>query len=170
MIRCAEALQCMGWRRVHACDKRFSGAAVTYQIALLSPVLQGSRWSQDSRQLLFCSSLAQSRGVARGADQLEVARGGTCAGLAWELVDQGWFCKDSGGARSLTEQPPELQNRAAGPLSLSQVFAIAMWGAVRSALRPCSRATVPRQRAYHGDSVARLGTQPDSGSSTYQVG
>ncbi|XP_028646034.1 methylcrotonoyl-CoA carboxylase beta chain, mitochondrial [Grammomys surdaster] len=43
-----------------------------------------------------------------------------------------------------------------------------MWGAVRSALRPCSRAAVPRQRAYHGDSVARLGTQPDSGSSTYQ--
>ncbi|GAB1298490.1 Methylcrotonoyl-CoA carboxylase beta chain, mitochondrial [Apodemus speciosus] len=43
-----------------------------------------------------------------------------------------------------------------------------MWSALRSALRPCSRASVPRQRAYHGDSVARLGTQPDSGSSTYQ--
>uniref|UniRef100_A0A8I5ZSP4 Methylcrotonoyl-CoA carboxylase beta chain, mitochondrial n=1 Tax=Rattus norvegicus TaxID=10116 RepID=A0A8I5ZSP4_RAT len=43
-----------------------------------------------------------------------------------------------------------------------------MWGALRSVLRPCSRASVPRQRAYHGDAVARLGTQPDSGSSTYQ--
>ncbi|OBS70304.1 hypothetical protein A6R68_01150, partial [Neotoma lepida] len=44
-----------------------------------------------------------------------------------------------------------------------------MWGALRSALQPCARAAVSRSRAYHGDSVARLGTQPDSGSSTYQT-
>ncbi|KAL6043868.1 hypothetical protein STEG23_011824, partial [Scotinomys teguina] len=43
-----------------------------------------------------------------------------------------------------------------------------MWRALRSALQPCARVTVSRSRAYHGDSVARLGTQPDSGSSTYQ--
>nr|XP_021517596.1 methylcrotonoyl-CoA carboxylase beta chain, mitochondrial-like [Meriones unguiculatus] len=43
-----------------------------------------------------------------------------------------------------------------------------MWGALRSALRPRTRAAVSRQRSYHGDSVARLGTQPDAGSSTYQ--
>ncbi|KAK7808648.1 hypothetical protein U0070_010047 [Myodes glareolus] len=44
-----------------------------------------------------------------------------------------------------------------------------MWGALRSSLRPCARAAISRSRAYHGDSVARLGTQPDSGSSTYQL-
>lgn len=43
-----------------------------------------------------------------------------------------------------------------------------MWGVLRSTLRPCARAAVSRSRAYHGDSVARLGTQPDSSSSTYQ--
>lgn len=122
-------------------------------------------------QLLCCSSLAQPRGVALSADQLEVARDGTCAGLAWELGTR------AGAARTLEEQDSggiaagaaELSFRAALSLSLSWVLAIAMWGALRSALRPCSRAAVPRQRAYHGDSVARLGTQPDSGSSTYQV-
>lgn len=69
-------------------------------------------------QLLFCSSLAQSRGVARGADQLEVAGGGTCEGLAWELVDQGWCCKDSLEEQDSEGVAAELQNRAAGPLSL----------------------------------------------------
>lgn len=75
----------------------------------------------------------------------------------------------AGAARTLEEQPPgaaEPSCRAA--LFLFWVFAIAMWGALRSALRPCCRAAVPPQRAYHGDSVARLGTQPDSASSTYQ--
>lgn len=45
-----------------------------------------------------------------------------------------------------------------------------MWAALRLALRPCARAFVPGPRAYHGDSVATLGTQPDSGSAIYQVG
>ncbi|XP_066887212.1 methylcrotonoyl-CoA carboxylase beta chain, mitochondrial [Kogia breviceps] len=43
-----------------------------------------------------------------------------------------------------------------------------MWAAVRLALRPCARAAAPALRAYHGDSVATLGTQPDSSSSIYQ--
>ncbi|XP_060047219.1 methylcrotonoyl-CoA carboxylase beta chain, mitochondrial isoform X4 [Erinaceus europaeus] len=43
-----------------------------------------------------------------------------------------------------------------------------MWAALRLALRPCPRAAAPRARFYHGDSVATLGTQPDSGSSIYQ--
>uniref|UniRef100_A0A452SJH1 methylcrotonoyl-CoA carboxylase n=1 Tax=Ursus americanus TaxID=9643 RepID=A0A452SJH1_URSAM len=43
-----------------------------------------------------------------------------------------------------------------------------MWAALRLALRPCARAFVPGPRAYHGDSVATLGTQPDSGSAIYQ--
>lgn len=45
-----------------------------------------------------------------------------------------------------------------------------MWAALRLALRPCPRAAAPRARFYHGDSVAKLGTPPDSGSSIYQVG
>lgn len=45
-----------------------------------------------------------------------------------------------------------------------------MWAALRLALRPCNRTFVPGPRAYHGDSVATLGTQPDSGSAIYQVG
>lgn len=166
MIRCAEALQCMGQRHVHTCDKRFSRTAATYQVAFSQPSAPGLQMEPGHAQLLVCSSLAESGGVACCADQLEVACDGTCAGLAWELVGQGWWCKDS-----VEEQRP----RAAEPsyrtgLFLFWVLAIAMWGALRSALRPCSRAAVLRQRAYHGDSVARLGTQPDSGSSTYQVG
>ncbi|XP_025780310.1 methylcrotonoyl-CoA carboxylase beta chain, mitochondrial isoform X2 [Puma concolor] len=43
-----------------------------------------------------------------------------------------------------------------------------MWASLRLALRPCARALVPGPRAYHGDSVATLGTQPDSGSAIYQ--
>ncbi|XP_058586116.1 methylcrotonoyl-CoA carboxylase beta chain, mitochondrial [Neofelis nebulosa] len=43
-----------------------------------------------------------------------------------------------------------------------------MWASLRLALRPCVRALVPGPRAYHGDSVATLGTQPDSGSAIYQ--
>ncbi|XP_066232747.1 methylcrotonoyl-CoA carboxylase beta chain, mitochondrial isoform X1 [Saccopteryx leptura] len=43
-----------------------------------------------------------------------------------------------------------------------------MWAALRSALWRCGRAAAPRPRAYHGDSVAALGTQPDSGSAVYQ--
>ncbi|EFB13256.1 hypothetical protein PANDA_003977, partial [Ailuropoda melanoleuca] len=43
-----------------------------------------------------------------------------------------------------------------------------MWAALRLALRPCNRTFVPGPRAYHGDSVATLGTQPDSGSAIYQ--
>uniref|UniRef100_A0A8C0WCH7 methylcrotonoyl-CoA carboxylase n=1 Tax=Castor canadensis TaxID=51338 RepID=A0A8C0WCH7_CASCN len=43
-----------------------------------------------------------------------------------------------------------------------------MWAALRSALRPCARAAVPGLRAYHGDSVAALGTQLNSGSAIYQ--
>ncbi|XP_008573851.1 PREDICTED: methylcrotonoyl-CoA carboxylase beta chain, mitochondrial-like [Galeopterus variegatus] len=43
-----------------------------------------------------------------------------------------------------------------------------MWTTLRSALRPCARAAAPRLRAYHGDSVATLGTQPDSASAVYQ--
>lgn len=45
-----------------------------------------------------------------------------------------------------------------------------MWAALRLALRPSARAFVPGPRAYHGDLVATLGTQPDSGSAIYQVG
>jgi len=43
-----------------------------------------------------------------------------------------------------------------------------MWAALRLALRPSARAFVPGLRAYHGDLVATLGTQPDSGSAIYQ--
>ncbi|XP_046943760.1 methylcrotonoyl-CoA carboxylase beta chain, mitochondrial [Lynx rufus] len=43
-----------------------------------------------------------------------------------------------------------------------------MWASLRLALRPCARALVPGPRAYHGDSVVTLGTQPDSGSAIYQ--
>ncbi|XP_053445060.1 methylcrotonoyl-CoA carboxylase beta chain, mitochondrial [Nycticebus coucang] len=43
-----------------------------------------------------------------------------------------------------------------------------MWAALRLALRPCARPAVPRLRAYHGDSVASLGTKPDSSSAIYQ--
>ncbi|XP_047721859.1 methylcrotonoyl-CoA carboxylase beta chain, mitochondrial isoform X2 [Prionailurus viverrinus] len=43
-----------------------------------------------------------------------------------------------------------------------------MWASLRLALRQCARALVPGPRAYHGDSVATLGTQPDSGSAIYQ--
>lgn len=48
-------------------------------------------------ELLFCFSLAGPGGVARGADQWEVAWGGTCAGPARELVGWDWGCKGSGG-------------------------------------------------------------------------
>ncbi|XP_034815866.1 methylcrotonoyl-CoA carboxylase beta chain, mitochondrial isoform X2 [Pan paniscus] len=43
-----------------------------------------------------------------------------------------------------------------------------MWAALRLALRPCARASPAGLRAYHGDSVASLGTQPDLGSALYQ--
>ncbi|XP_070268249.1 methylcrotonoyl-CoA carboxylase beta chain, mitochondrial [Myotis yumanensis] len=43
-----------------------------------------------------------------------------------------------------------------------------MWAAARLALWRCARAAVPGPRAYHGDAVATLGTQPDSGSAVYQ--
>ena len=46
----------------------------------------------------------------------------------------------------------------------------AMWAALRLALRPCARAAAPALRSYHGDSVATLGTPPDSSSAIYQVG
>ncbi|XP_025244898.1 methylcrotonoyl-CoA carboxylase beta chain, mitochondrial isoform X2 [Theropithecus gelada] len=43
-----------------------------------------------------------------------------------------------------------------------------MWAALRLILRPCARASPAGLRAYHGDSVASLGTQPDVGSALYQ--
>ncbi|KAI5154827.1 Methylcrotonoyl-Coa Carboxylase Beta Chain [Manis pentadactyla] len=43
-----------------------------------------------------------------------------------------------------------------------------MWAALRSALRTCTHAAAPGLRTYHRDSVATLGTQPDSGSAVYQ--
>ncbi|MBZ3878882.1 Methylcrotonoyl-CoA carboxylase beta chain, mitochondrial [Sciurus carolinensis] len=48
------------------------------------------------------------------------------------------------------------------------MYNAAMWATLRLALRPCFRAAAPGQRAYHGDSVAALGTQLDSGSAIYQ--
>lgn len=45
-----------------------------------------------------------------------------------------------------------------------------MWATARLALWRCARAAAPGPRAYHGDAVATLGTQPDSGSAVYQVG
>lgn len=45
-----------------------------------------------------------------------------------------------------------------------------MWATVRLALWRCARAAAPGPRAYHGEAVATLGTQPDSGSALYQVG
>lgn len=45
-----------------------------------------------------------------------------------------------------------------------------MWATRRLALWQCARAAALGRRAYHGDSVATLGTQPDSGSAIYQVG
>ncbi|XP_064232108.1 methylcrotonoyl-CoA carboxylase beta chain, mitochondrial [Aotus nancymaae] len=43
-----------------------------------------------------------------------------------------------------------------------------MWAARRLALWPCARAVPAGLRAYHGDSVASLGTQLDAGSAVYQ--
>ncbi|XP_059550357.1 methylcrotonoyl-CoA carboxylase beta chain, mitochondrial isoform X1 [Myotis daubentonii] len=43
-----------------------------------------------------------------------------------------------------------------------------MWATARLALWRCARAAAPGPRAYHGDAVATLGTQPDSGSAVYQ--
>lgn len=43
-----------------------------------------------------------------------------------------------------------------------------MWATVRLALWRCARAAAPGPRAYHGEAVATLGTQPDSGSALYQ--
>lgn len=43
-----------------------------------------------------------------------------------------------------------------------------MWATRRLALWQCARAAALGRRAYHGDSVATLGTQPDSGSAIYQ--
>nr|XP_020771277.1 methylcrotonoyl-CoA carboxylase beta chain, mitochondrial isoform X3 [Odocoileus virginianus texanus] len=43
-----------------------------------------------------------------------------------------------------------------------------MWAALRLALRPCARAAAPALRSYHGDSVATLGTPPESSSAIYQ--
>ncbi|XP_049721219.1 methylcrotonoyl-CoA carboxylase beta chain, mitochondrial [Elephas maximus indicus] len=43
-----------------------------------------------------------------------------------------------------------------------------MWAALRLALRPCARAAARGLRAYHGDSDATLGTQPDLESVVYQ--
>ncbi|XP_039325940.2 methylcrotonoyl-CoA carboxylase beta chain, mitochondrial [Saimiri boliviensis] len=43
-----------------------------------------------------------------------------------------------------------------------------MWAARRLALWPCARAAPAGLRAYHGDSVAALGTQPDADSAVYQ--
>ncbi|XP_019486708.1 PREDICTED: methylcrotonoyl-CoA carboxylase beta chain, mitochondrial [Hipposideros armiger] len=45
-----------------------------------------------------------------------------------------------------------------------------MWATRRLALWRCACAAARGLRAYHGDSVATLGTQPDSGSAIYQVG
>ena len=61
-----------------------------------------------------------------------------------------------GAGRSLTQLPASVP--------------AAMWAALRLALRPCARAAAPALRSYHGDSVATLGTQPDSSSAIYQVG
>lgn len=43
-----------------------------------------------------------------------------------------------------------------------------MWATARLALWRGVRAAAPRPRAYHGEAVATLGTQPDSGSAVYQ--
>nr|KAF6490169.1 methylcrotonoyl-CoA carboxylase 2 [Molossus molossus] len=43
-----------------------------------------------------------------------------------------------------------------------------MWPTMRLALWRCARAAAPGPRAYHRDSVATLGTQPDLGSTLYQ--
>ncbi|XP_037657574.1 LOW QUALITY PROTEIN: methylcrotonoyl-CoA carboxylase beta chain, mitochondrial [Choloepus didactylus] len=43
-----------------------------------------------------------------------------------------------------------------------------MWAALRLVLRSFARARAPGLRAYHGDSVTTLGTQPDSSSAIYQ--
>lgn len=45
-----------------------------------------------------------------------------------------------------------------------------MWATARLALWRGVRAAALRPRAYHGEAVATLGTQPDSGSDIYQVG
>ncbi|XP_024434411.1 methylcrotonoyl-CoA carboxylase beta chain, mitochondrial isoform X2 [Desmodus rotundus] len=43
-----------------------------------------------------------------------------------------------------------------------------MWATLRLAPWRCARAAAPGLRAYHGDSVATLGTQPDWSSAIYQ--
>lgn len=56
------------------------------------------------------------------------------------------------------------------PVYLPRSLLAAMWATLRLAPWQCARAAAPRLRAYHGDSVAALGTQPDSSSAIYQVG
>ena len=53
---------------------------------------------------------------------------------------------------------------------LSRSVPAAMWATLRLAPWRCARAAAPGLRAYHGDSVATLGTQPDWSSAIYQVG
>uniref|UniRef100_A0ABI7X9X2 methylcrotonoyl-CoA carboxylase n=1 Tax=Felis catus TaxID=9685 RepID=A0ABI7X9X2_FELCA len=43
-----------------------------------------------------------------------------------------------------------------------------LWASLRLALQQCACALVPGPRTYYRDSVATLGTQPDSGSAIYQ--
>lgn len=127
-------------------------------------------WARDGTWTRAAALLFLIGGVERRGALHRPIRGGP----RWHVrgAGLGAWTKAS-AARIQEEQRPgaaKLSCRAALSLSFSWVLAIAMWGALRSVLRPCSRASVPRQRAYHGDAVARLGTQPDSGSSTYQVG
>lgn len=141
--------------------------------SLLSPGLLGSRWNRASRS---CSSVSHWPGLEAWR---AAPTNGRWPGVARARGRPGSWWAGTGAARAQAEQlagaahlPGEkrLPTSAALALLALSVLAAAMWGALRSALQPCARAAVSRSRAYHGDSVARLGTQPDSGSSTYQVG
>lgn len=117
------------------------------------------------------SLLAAAGGAARGADQSGL-------GEAWaEAALPGCALRLGTGlclpAREGPGRAPRLRLVLRGQLlsfCTPVVLPAAMWAFLRAALRPCARAAVPGSRAYHGDAVAPMGTQLDSGSALYQVG
>lgn len=118
-----------------------------------------------------CSLLAGLGGVVRGTGQWGLACAATCGGLPENL--RGCSRRGKDASRTLAPHPgeePASCGRWPSSLPALATYTAAMWATLRLALRPCFRAAAPGLRAYHGDSVAALGTQLDSGSAIYQVG
>lgn len=131
---------------------------------------------QASRGCTSVPYSLNSGGVVLSADQSRAACAGTCRG--WPQ-NRGGF-RRVGTAKAWVSYIPKRGSwrgkprpRTGAGRSLTLLPAsvpAAMWAAPRLALRRCARAAAPAPRAYHGDSVATLGTQPDSTSAIYQVG